>query len=163
MNREELRDQLLAPVLQWTRLGRQSSRLMTGSGAVISYRSRRLLRSSALSRQADWAELSLIAREKVELPLESAAVMAAAMVPAARHFWTHAGQSMLALTSDSMSLACSRNAEDFRQRQAALTTTLINASVGWFRLFGTTAEIAGLGLAPILRQVETNARRLEAR
>ena len=163
MNREELRDQLLAPVLQWTRLGRQSSRLMTSSGAVISYRSRRLLRSSALSRQADWAELSLMAREKVELPLESATVMAAAMVPAAHQFWTHAGQSMLALTSDSMSLACSRNAEDFRQRQAALTTTLINASVGWFRLFGTTAEIAGLGLAPILRQVETNARRLEAR
>ena len=163
MNREELRDQLLAPVLQWTRLGRQSSRLMTGSGAVISYRSWRLLRTSPLSRQADWAELGLMASEKVEVPLESATVMAAAMLPAAQQLWTHAGQSMLALTSDSMALACSRSAEDFSQRQAALTATLINASVGWFRLFGSAAEIAGLGLAPVLRQVEANAQRLGTR
>ena len=48
MNREELRDQLMAPVLQWTALGRQSSELMTGSLAVIHQRSNRLLRGATL-------------------------------------------------------------------------------------------------------------------
>jgi len=163
MNREELRDQLLAPVLQWTRLGRQTSRLMTASAAVISYRSRRLLRAGALSRQADWAEVAQMAREKVEVPLESATAMAAAMLPAMYQFWTHAGQSMLACTNDSVALASSRDSEDFRERQAELRTTLINASVGWFRIFGTVAEVASRGMTPLLRQVQANAERLEKR
>lgn len=163
MTREELRDQLLASVLQWTRLGRQSSRLMTATTAVVSYRSRRLLRTGAMSRQADWDEVALMAREKVEVPLESATAMVSAMVPAAHQFWTHAGQSMMACTSDTLALASSRSAEDFRERQAALCATWANASVGWFRLFGTVAEIAGQGVSPVLRQVEANAERLARR
>ncbi|WP_291986831.1 hypothetical protein [Candidatus Accumulibacter sp. ACC007] len=163
MNREELRDQLLAPVLQWTRLGRQTSRLMTASTAVISYRSRRLLRAGALTRRADWAEAALMTREKVEVPLESATAMAAAMLPAMQQFWTHAGQSMLACTSDSLSLVCSRNSEQFRERQAELGTTLINVTVGWFRLLGSVADVASQGVAPVLRQVQANAARLEKR
>ena len=163
MTREELRDQLFAPVLQWTRLGRQSSRLMTASTAVLSYRSRRLLRAGAISRQADWDEVALMTREKVEVPIEAATAMAVAAVPAVRQFWTHAGLSMLACTSDTLSLAGSRSADDFRERRVALCTTLINASVGWFRLFGTVAEIAGQGVSPVLRQVEANAERLARR
>ena len=46
MTQEELRDQLLSPVLQWTRLGRQSSELIVGSLEVISERSNGLLRGA---------------------------------------------------------------------------------------------------------------------
>jgi hypothetical protein len=150
MNREELRDQLLAPVFQWTRLGRQTNRLMTGSSAVISYRTRRLLRAGAFSRQADWDEVARMTREKVEIPLQAATAMAAmvAMLPVVKQFWTHTGQSMLACSSDSMSLLGSRGPEEFRERQADLCATLINASVGWFRVFGSLAEVASQGVAP---------------
>ncbi|EXI82474.1 MAG: hypothetical protein AW10_00582 [Candidatus Accumulibacter appositus] len=163
MNREELREQLLAPVLQWTRLGRQTSRLMTASNAVISYRSRRLLRAGAISRQADWDEVALMTREKVEVPLEAASAVAVAMLPAAKQFWTHAGLSMLACSSDSMSLLGSRNAEEFRERQAELCATLINVGVGWWRAFGGLAEIGSQGMAPLLREVQANAERLAKR
>ena len=163
MNREELRDQLLAPVLKWTRLGRQTNQLMTASSAVISYRSRRLMRALVRPRQADWTELTLMTREKMEVPLESAAVMVSVMAPAAQRCWTHAGQSMLACTSDTLSLAGSRSPAEFSERQAALSTTLINATVGWLQLWGTAAEIAGQGLTPVLRQVQSNAERLGKR
>jgi hypothetical protein len=163
MNREELRDQLLVPVLQWTRLGRQSNRLMTGSSAVISYRTRRLLRAGAFSRQADWDEVARMTREKVEVPLQAATAMGVAMLPVVKQFWTHSGQSMLACSSDTLSLLGSRGPDEFHARQADLCATLINAGVGWFRLFGSLAEVASQGVAPLLRQVQDNAERLEKR
>jgi len=163
MNREHLRDQLLGPVLQCTRLGRQTSQLLTVSSEVVNQRTRRLLRAGPIPGEAEWAEVALMAREKVEVPLESVTAMAAAMVPAALRFWTHATQSMLALGSDSLSLASSGSADDFRVRQAALGTTLLNAAVGWFQLYGVAADVAGEGLKPVLREVKANAMRLAKR
>lgn len=160
MNREELRDQLLAPVLQCTRLGRQTNQLMVASNEVISQRSSRLLRAGPTTGQAVCAEVALMVQEKVEVPLESAIAMASAMIPAAQRFWTHAAESTLACGSDSVSLLGSRSADDFRARQGALATTLINATLGWFQLWGVAADVASQGLQPILRQVNANAARL---
>lgn len=163
MNREELRDHLLAPVLQWTQLGRQTSVLMTASGAVINARGRHLLRAGVFGHPADADEIARMAREKIDVPLESATAMAAAMVPAVSQFWTHAGVSMLAWVTDSVSLATSRTPEEFCERQEALRQTMINAGVGWFRVLGTAAEVVGQGVAPVLRQVQDNAARLDKR
>ncbi|WP_300321046.1 hypothetical protein [Accumulibacter sp.] len=163
MNREELRDQLLEPVLQCTRLGRQASQLMVAASEVIDHRSRQLRRAGPIPGEAVWSEVALMTREKIDVPLESATAMATAMVPAVQRFWTHAAESMCALGSDSLSLASSPDAEQFRIRQAALTTTIINAAVGWFQLWGVAADIASQGLKPVLRHTKANAERLAKR
>ena len=63
MNREEVRDQLLAPVLQWTRLGRQFNQGMLASMEVITQRSYGLLRGHTSGDGHDWEEMALMTRD----------------------------------------------------------------------------------------------------
>lgn len=163
MNREELRDQLLSPVLQWIRLGRQSSELMVRSMEVISERSNGLVRGVTLRDSHDWAEMGLMTREKVTVPLESAAAMTSALQSQAQRFLTQISEATLAVVSSTMTLASSRSSEDFSARQTALCSSLLGVALSWYQLSGRAAEVAEQGLRPILRQVRDNSRRLDVR
>jgi hypothetical protein len=160
MNREQVRDQLLAPVLKWTRLGRQTSRLMVASMAVISHRRRRLMRAGQISGASEWTELALMTHEKIQTPLESAVAMTAAIQTEAQQFLTQGGTTALTVVGGAMALASSRNADEFRARQVALGEALIGAAVSWFQLYGSVAEIAAQSLQPVIRRVEANEERL---
>ncbi len=156
MNREEVRDQMLAPVLQWVRVGRQTSRLMVGSMEVVGQRSHRLLRGAMLRERHDWSEMGAMTREKVAVPLESAAAVASAMQSEAQQFLTRSSEALLAV-------AGSRSADEFMTRQAAFGEALLGAALNWYQLWGRTAAVVEQGLRPILRQVEDNAERLGER
>ncbi|MEF8748886.1 MAG: hypothetical protein V5B31_13875 [Candidatus Accumulibacter propinquus] len=160
MNREELRDQLMAPVLQWTALGRQSSELMTGSLAVIHQRSNRLLRGATLREAHDWAEMGAMTHEKVTVPLESAVAMATALQNEAQQFVTQTTEASLAVAGSAMALFGSRSADEFGARQLALGQALANVALCWYQLYGRAAAVAEQGMRPILRQVRDNAQRL---
>lgn len=156
MNREEVRDQLLAPVLQWIRVGRQSSRLLVGSMEVVGERSQQLLRGATLRQRHDWQEMGVMTREKVAVPLEAAVAMASAMQSEAQDFVAEAGEKAIAL-------AGSRSGEDFSARQAAFGEALLASALCWYQLWGRAAEVVEQGMRPILRQVEDNAGRLGTR
>lgn len=161
MNREQIRDHLLAPVLKWTLLGRQTNRLMMASMTVISHRRRRLLRAGPIPGASDWAELALMTHEKLQIPIESAVAMTSAIQNEARQFLTQGSEVALTVVGGAMALATSRSVDEFRARQVALGEALIGAAVSWFELYGSVAEVAVQGLRPVLRQVEANEKRLE--
>ncbi len=163
MHREELRDQLLAPILQWIRLGRQTSQLMVASLEVIGERSNGLLRGATLRDSHDWNEMGLMTREKVEIPLEAVGAMASALQSEVQQFLTQISEATLAVASSSLTLASSRNPEDFSARQAALCSSLLSVALSWYQLSGRTAAVAEQSLRPILRQVRDNSQRLRAR
>ncbi|MBP6708685.1 MAG: hypothetical protein KA223_05955 [Candidatus Accumulibacter sp.] len=163
MNREEVRDQMLAPVLQWVRVGRQTSRLMVGSMEVVGQRSHRLLRGAMLRERHDWSEMGAMTREKVAVPLESAAAVASAMQSEAQQFLTRSSEALLAVAGSAAVLAGSRSADEFMTRQAAFGEALLGAALNWYQLWGRTAAVVEQGLRPILRQVEDNAERLGER
>ncbi len=160
MHREELRDQLLSPVLQWIRLGRQTSELMVASMAVISERSNGLLRGATLRDSHDWNEMGRMTREKVTVPLASAVAMTSALQGELQQFLTQISEATLAVASSAMTLTSSRSAEDLSARQAALGSSLLDVALIWYQLSGRAAEVAEQGLRPILRQVKDNAQRL---
>jgi len=164
MNREELRDQLLWPVLQWIRLGRQTSELMTRSLEVIGERSNSLLRGATLREPHDWAEMGLMTSEKVTISLEALAAMTSALQSEMQRFLTQTSEATLAVASSALTLATSsRGAEDFSARQAALRTSLLSVAMSWYQLSGRAAEVAEQSLRPILRQVQDNSQRLGGR
>jgi hypothetical protein len=160
MKREQVRDQLLAPVLQWTRLGRQANKLMVGSMEVISYRSSRLFRGATLREQHDWPEMGLMAKEKIAVPIEAAVAMTSALQSETQQFVSEIGQATLTVAGSMMALATSRSTEEFGARQLALGEAMIGAALSWYQVFGRAAEVAEQGLRPILRQVTDNAERL---
>jgi hypothetical protein len=160
MNPEELRDQLLAPLLQWTRLGRQSSELMTGSLAVIWERSNDLRRGVMLQQQHDWNEMGLMTKEKVTVPIEAVVAMGQAMHAEALQFVPASGQAALAVAGSAAALASSRSGAAFCAGQAALYRSLLDSAIHWYQLWGRAATVAEAGLRPILRQVNGNAQRL---
>ena len=163
MNREEVRDELLAPVLQWIRVGRQSSRLLVGSMEVVGERSQQLLRGATLRQRHDWQEMGVMTREKVAVPLEAAVAMASAMQSEAQDFVAEAGEKAVALAGSVAALAGSRSGEDFSARQAAFGEALLASALCWYQLWGRAAEVVEQGMRPILRQVEDNAGRLGTR
>ncbi|MBL8396124.1 MAG: hypothetical protein JNK99_15495 [Candidatus Accumulibacter sp.] len=163
MNREEVRDQLLAPVLQWIRVGRQTNRLMIRSMEVIGQRSNRLLRGTTLREKHDWGEMGAMTREKVAVPLEAVVAMSSAMQSEAQQFLAEGSQATLAVVGSAADLAASRSTDEFRTRQAALGEAMLGVALCWYQLWGRTAEVVGQGLRPILRQVEDNANRLGTR
>lgn len=160
MHRDELRDQLLSPVLKWIRLGRQSSELMVGSMEVIAQRSNGLLRGAMLRERHDWAEIGQMTHEKLTVPLQALASMTSSMQSEAQQFLTQASAATLAVAGSAMTLASSRSLEDFSARQTALCSSMLNFAMTWYQLSGRTAEVAEQGLRPILRQVKDNAQRL---
>ena len=160
MNREEVRDPVLAPVLQWTRLGRQFNQGMLASMEVITQRSYGLLRGHTSGDGHDWEEMALMTREKVAVPLEGLAAMASALPGEVASFWTRTGEAMAACAGSAMSLAASRSVEDLRERQADLGEALVGSALAWYALFGSAATLTDAALAPLIRQVKDNAERL---
>jgi hypothetical protein len=163
MNREEVRDQLLAPVLQWIRVGRQSSRLLVGSMEVVGERSQQLLRGATLRQRHDWQEMGIMTREKAAVPLAAAVAMASAAQSEAQDFVAEAGEKAIALAGSMAALAGSRSGEDFSACQAAFGEALLASALCWYQLWGRAAEVVEQGMRPVLRQVEDNAGRLGTR
>ncbi|MEF8698143.1 MAG: hypothetical protein V5B32_10720 [Candidatus Accumulibacter sp. UW26] len=160
MHPEELRDRLLAPLLQWTRIGRQSSELMTGSLAVIWQRSNALRRGVMLQQQHDWKEMGLMTKEKVTVPIEALVAMGRALHAEALQFVPASGQAALAVAGSAAALA---SGTALRTGQAALYRSLLDAAINGYQLWGRAATVAEAGLQPILRQVNGNAQRLGER
>lgn len=163
MDREELRDHLLAPVLAWTRLGRQMSELMVGSMNVIGDRSHQLMRSFTWREAHDWSEMSQMAREKLAVPLESAAAVAAVVPSHVQRCVVETTQTLLACTTSAASLATSVVGGDFQTSQREFADALLRAGLVWYRMWGSAAEIGEEALQPVLRQVKSNAARLGKR
>ena len=160
MTREDLRDELLAPFLQWTRLGRQMNQMMLASIEVITQRSYGLLRGHTAAEGHDWADMGLMTSEKVSVPIESLVAMATAMPAEVWKFWTRSGEAMSACASGALSLASSRSADELRERQAQFGQALLGSALVCYQLAGSAATVADAGLAPVLRQVLDNAERL---
>lgn len=160
MNREEVRDQLLAPVLQWTRLGRQFNQGMLASMEVITQRSYGLLRGHTSADGHDWEEMALMTREKVAVPLEGLAAMMTTLPGEVARFWTRTGEAMAACAGSAMSLAASRSAEDLRARRTQFGEALVGSALAWYQLFGSAATLTDAALTPLIRQVRDNAERL---
>ena len=160
MNREEVRDQLLAPVLQWSRLGRQLNQGMLASVEVVTHRSYGLLRGHTAAEGHDWEEMALMSREKITVPLEGLAAMATLLPTEVAKFWMRTGEAMLACTGSAMSLAASRSADDFKARQAQFGEALVGSALAWYQVFAGAAKLTDAALSPIIRQVRDNAERL---
>ncbi len=163
MNREELRDQLFAPVLQWTRLGRQVNALMIGSMEVIWLRSNGLLRSWPIPDEQQWAEVLAMTKEKIEVPIEALGATVVALHGETQQFLAQTRETSGALVSGALSLATGRGSGESETLPAALGDPLINLALGWYQLWGRAAEVTEQGLRPILRQVQDNASRLGQR
>ncbi|MCM8594984.1 hypothetical protein [Accumulibacter sp.] len=160
MNREELRDQLLAPVLAWTRLGRQTSALIVASMEVIGSRSSTLIRANTLRGSHDWPEMCTMTSEKLTVPLQAMLAMASAMQTETRQFLAEAGEAAAALASGAVGMTASGGAGEERGAPADLGHLLISSALVWYQLWGRAAEVLEQGLQPILRQVQSNADRL---
>lgn len=160
MTQEELRDQLLSPVLQWTRLGRQSSELIVGSLEVISERSNGLLRGAMLRDPHDWNEMGLMTKEKLTVPIEAAVAMLSAIPSQVQQFVSESTAASSAVAGSALALASSRSPAEFSARQAAFCSALTGLAVNWYQLWGRAGAVVEEGLRPILRQVKSNAERL---
>ncbi len=163
MNREEFRDQLLAPVYQWTSLGRQSSKLMVAAGEVVSLRYRRLLWRSPHAETYDWAELAQMTKEKVIVPMECAAAMGSVLPVLTANFVVQTGGALLACARAAASVATSHGKEEMVEHAQTLCHALRAVVATCWQLGGCTAELASAGVVPLLRQVSENSHRLGRR
>lgn len=163
MDREQLRDQLLAPVLQWTRLGRKSNALMLRSLEMIGECSATLLRSATLRERPDWSELAAMTREKATVPLESAVAMGWALQSEMQQFLTENSEASVAVAGCAVRLATGGSGEDSGRQQAALGDALLNLAIPWYQLSGRVAEILEQGLQPMLRDALGNSEGLARR
>ena len=154
MDREELRDQLLAPVLQWIRLGREVNALMLRSLEAVGECSTTLLRE-----RPDWSALGAMNWGKATIPLESAVAMGWALQSEMQHFLSESSEAGVALAGNAIRLATSSSVEDFRKRQAALGDALLKMAMPWYQLSGRAAEVLEQGLQPMLRAEGGNADR----
>lgn len=163
MNREEVRDQLLAPVLQWTKLGRQINQAVLDSAEVVAQRSSGLLRGNKDGSGRDWKEVARMTREKVAVPLEGIGAMVKALPGETTRFWVRTGEVVAASASSVVSLAGSRSVEDLRTRGARFGETLVDSALVWYQLFGSAATLTAAAVSPLVRQVRDNAERLGQR
>ena len=159
MDREELRDQLLAPVLQWIRLGREVNALMLRSLEAVGECSTTLLRSATLRERPDWSALGAMNWGKATIPLESAVAMGWALQSEMQHFLSESSEAGVALAGNAIRLATIGSVEDFRKRQAPLGDALLKMAMPWYQLSGRAAEVLEQGLQPMLRAEGGNAGR----
>ena len=162
VNREALRDRLLTPVYQWTRLGRQSSKLMVAASEVVGMRYRRVLRSNPQT-ETYWAEVAQMNIEKVSVPIECAAAMASALPVQTARFAAQTGGALLACMRAASALAASRSAEEMAEQTKGCAQALSDLIASSWQISGFPAEIASAGVAPLLRQVTANVERLNKR
>lgn len=148
MTRDELRDQMLAPVLKWTRLGRQVNEVAMASIEVGGQRGHRLLRAGMLREACDWSEWVRMVDEAIRVPLESAAAMASALPAAAQQCAVGSSETALACAGSALSLAASRSPAEFCARQDAFCRTWLGAAMNGYQWWGIWAEIIGQGLQP---------------
>ena len=160
MDREELRDQLLAPVLQWIRLGRQGNALMLRSLEVVGQCSTSLLRSATLRERPDWSELGAMLREKGTVSLESAVAMGWALQGEMQQFLTESSEASVAVAGSAVRLATGGSGEDFATRRAALGDALLNLAIPWYQLSGRAAEVLAQGLQPMLREARVDSKEI---
>ena len=160
MKREEVRDQLLAPLLHWTRLGRQLNQGLLASAEVAAQSSYGLWRGRAPIAERDCEELMRMTRENVGASLEGTAAMMTLLPSESAKFWTRTAQAMAACAgAAAASLASSRNGEDLQARQKQFGATLVGSALAWYQLYAMAAKLTEAGVAPLLRQVKDNAQR----
>ncbi|HNI00353.1 MAG TPA: hypothetical protein PK958_15465 [Rhodocyclaceae bacterium] len=162
LNREQLRDRLLAPVYQWTRLGRQSSKLMVAASDVVSLRYRRLLRSNPVAA-AYWAEVAQMNLEKVSVPIECAAAMASTLPVQTARFAAQTGEALLGCVRAASALVGTRSHEEIIVQTLGLVDAVGDLVTSFWQLAAYPAEVASAGVAPLLRQVDENRDRLNKR
>jgi len=158
MKREEVRDQLLAPLLHWTRLGRQLNQGLLASVEVAAQSSYGLWRGHAPA--ADCEQLTRMTRENFGASLAGSAAMMTLLPSESAKFWTRTAQAMAACAGAAASLASSRNGEDLQARQTQFGATLVGSALAWYQLYATAARLTEAGMTPLLQQVKDNAQRL---
>lgn len=164
MTREELRDQMLAPVLKWTRLGRQANEAAMASFELGGQRGHRLLRVGMFREACDWSEWTqVMVDEPVRLPLESAAAMASALPSAAQQWAVRHSEAVWVCAGSALSLSASRSPAEFTARQEAFCQTWLGAAMGAYQWWGVCAEILGQGLQPVQEAARIAADRLRKR
>lgn len=163
MDREELRDQLLAPVLQWIRLGRESNALMLRSLELVGECSTTLLRSATLREHPNWSALGAMTRGQATVPMESAVAMGWALQNEMQQFLTESSEASVAVAGSTIRLATGGGGEDFARRQAALGDALLNLAIPWYQLSGRAAEVLAQGLQPMLRETRGSSEEIDRR
>lgn len=164
MDRNELRDQLMVPILQWTSLGRQLQALVSGSMEVIWERSHGLLRSLPTLFAGQGTELYLMSSEKVVVPVEALGTTLAALQSQMQQFLSQTAATTSALAGDAMTVGSSvLPAPSTPENQDELGEHLLALLLAWYQLSGRLAFVAEQGLQPLLRQVQDNAARLTKR
>lgn len=165
MTRNELRDQLMAPVLQWISLGRQLQALTSGSIDVIWQRSDGLRHSLPLLSTQQWAELVIMSGEKVVVPIEALGTTFAALQSEMQQFLSQTVTTTSELVSETLAaahhLAGQKGLSD--ERQPSPVEPLLRLVLHWYQLSGRLASVGERGIQPLLKQVRDNAERLEKR
>ncbi|TXG79818.1 MAG: hypothetical protein E6R11_02120 [Rhodocyclaceae bacterium] len=160
MKREEVRDQLLSPLLQWIRLGRQLNQGMLSAIEVVAQSSYGLLSGRSRGSSKTWDEMLRITRENAGAQCEGMVAMMTLLPVESAMFWTQVAEATATCSGAAASMLASRNGEELQARQAQFGAALVGGALTCYQLHATSANLTEAGVAPLLRQVRDNALRL---
>ncbi len=153
------RGSLANPFLIWTDLLIKTNEIFFASIQVIGHRMCRLAAAGAKPDKRDSREFTLMGEEKIEAVAESTQAMIAQMMKL-NQLGTKAVSQMITGAMSIMSLATSRTAKQFRNRQAKLTRKVNQSTSTVSLLSASTARVLERGLQPIHSRATANAKRL---
>jgi hypothetical protein len=145
----------------WSQLAWKTGEMAIASAQVIGHRTSRLALAGPVPSARDQREFALMGQEKGEAALESVQAVGVSMLMLSQQFAALAYKQMLSASVAMMSLAASRTAAQYLDRQSKLVhDTMTNSTVAASKLSGSTAKLARSAVKPVHKRVSGNVRRL---
>ena len=144
----------------WSGLALETAETLAASAQVIGLRVGRMAAAGPLPSARDQREFALMAQEKLDAALASAAAMGRVGLAIGSGFGAQVWRDLFDAAGATLSLASSRSLRQSVDRQAELARTLARSAAAAGGLGTAGARIARSGLQPIHATVTANARRL---
>lgn len=151
------------PFLAWTDLAWKISEMSLASAEVIAHRTTRMAAAGPMPSARDRKEFHLMGQEKFDAATESARAMAGHFTTMYLQIGARMFRHMVTGSAALVSLATSRNADQFVTRHAKLAATMSRSAITASEMSGSTVRLARHGLKPLHARATANARRLGRR
>ena len=144
----------------WLKLATSCAEMAAASTEVVARRAQRMAMAGSSPSSRDRREFALMGQEKVDAGAESARAVGAELLRLNHRFAMRAWLTMLAASTDMLSLSGSRTTSQMVARQKKLASTIARAAPTAARVSAATAALAGAALKPVHSRATRNAARL---